>query len=158
MKGIKITIEEVELPVGEDKADLELAEKAKVLSAKLKEHYNIDIFSREVQFILTMFKQVFRPLLQNFQKDESTIFEIAAALKKYATGWENLTSVFLYAEDRHDVNMAESPYDDMIIAKSVEIVDTVWKMREDGKSLEDAYRYLVKMRTSYIEEPKGAVN
>lgn len=137
MKGLRITVEEVEVTPA-------LKEDYMLLNTELKEKHGIDIISDEACTVLGLFEEVFRPLCQAFSDKKVTSDEFALTYFEYCERMKVVTSVVKYAFARHNVDLTEGMYANVLLHNKELVTKELAAMCNSGKSLEDGYKYMVK--------------
>jgi len=130
---------------------LELREKFLKLQRRLKSEYGIDVLSKEVSDIIDVFEYKFRPLVLDFQNDRVGVKEIAAALQEYAERLRLLSYVVTYASKEHGTNFINNELFRLFTHNLENVSKEVQRLFHDGKSIEDAYQYMLKQATVMTE-------
>jgi len=121
----------------------ELRNKFLELRKLLKVNYSIDVLSKDVGDILDIFGDTFRPLLVEFQDGKIGVEDVAVKIQEYSERLRLLTSVIKYATDRYGVDFREGVFYKVLQHNLEGATKHILQMNHDGKSLEEAYRYML---------------
>jgi hypothetical protein len=133
---------------------MELQDKFLELKVGLKTNHNIDILSDGVTAVLELFDMVFRPLLTEFQEGKITVEDVAMKLTEYGERIQLLSTVVKYAQDRYGTDFREAAFFKVLEHNLDGATKHILKLNHDGKSLEDAYRYMLSQAIILIDEGK----
>lgn len=133
----------------------ELQGKFLELGRELKEKYGIDLLSQPIGHVLEVFDQVFRPLLQEYQDDKIAVDAIAVKIQEYTERINLLSSVVRYALDRYGTDFREEAFFKVLEHNADGVTRVLQQMAHGGKSLEDAYRYMLSQSIVLFDQGKG---
>ena len=132
----------------------ELREKFLELQRTLKNEYGIDILSKEAGDILDVFEDKFRPLVVEFQHGRVGAKEIAVTLQEYAERLRLLSYVVAYAANERGVNFINDELFKPFAHNLENVSKEVQRLFHDGKSLKDAYQYMLEQAAAMTEGSK----
>jgi hypothetical protein len=134
---------------------MELQSKFLELKKELKAKYDIDLLGAEVGAVMELFDIVFRPLLTEFQEDKITVDDVAVKLIEYSERMTLLSSVVKYAQDRYKTDFREAAFFKVLEHNLDGATKHILELNHTGKSLEDAYRYMLSQAIVLIDEGKS---
>lgn len=133
----------------------ELQGKFLELKKDLKAKHSIDILSGEVGAVMELFDIVFRPLLIEYQENKITSDDIAMKIIEYGERMVLLTSVIKYAQDRYKTDFREQAFYKVLEHNLDGVTKHIMELNHTGKSLEDAYRYMLSQAIVLMDEGKS---
>lgn len=120
----------------------ELVESFNKLEKYLKEKHGLELLGEQINNVLTLFDDVFRPLLLEYQNGRTEEADVAVKLLEYDERLTMLLSLGKYASSTHKVDISEGPIAYFLRDNLTMVSGKIQEMLHKGKSYEDAYRYL----------------
>lgn len=112
------------------------------------------MLSTEVTNLLELFDVVFRPLINEFQEDKITADDVAVKMIEYDERMILLTSVVKYAKDRYGTDFREKAFYKVLQHNLEGTTKKILEMNHQGKSLEEAYRYMLSQSIVLMDDSK----
>ncbi len=112
------------------------------LKKYLKEKHDLDLLGEKVGVVLEVFQEVFRPLLNEYQNGHKAEADVAIKLLEYHERLTMLADLGKYALSTHKVDITEGPIARYLSGNTDKASEAIQEMLHNGKSYEDAYRYI----------------